>query len=224
MSLGPALAGFAAVLSDLDGVLVDSGDTVEAVWRAWAREHDVDPDWIVEISHGVPSGQVIARVLPGIAPDRLAHEAARVEAMNAATNAPAFPGARELLGGVPAGRLAIVTSSGAQLAPSRLRGAGLPTPSVLVPSERVERGKPAPDPYLLAARELGVDPARCVVLEDAPAGIEAGREAGATVWAVATTHDPAELTAADRIAPDLATLVADLLAPEAEAAARAADG
>ena len=68
---------------------------------------------------------------------------------------------------------------------------------------RVEHGKPAPDPYLLAAERLGVDPAACVVLEDAPAGIEAGRAAGMTVWAVTTTHEREELGRAQRVAAGL---------------------
>jgi sugar-phosphatase len=74
----------------------------------------------------------------------------------------------------------------------------------------VTHGKPAPDPYLLAARRLGVDPAACVVLEDAPSGIAAGRAAGMTVWAVTTTHAAGELGAAHRIAGALPELLADL--------------
>jgi sugar-phosphatase len=207
----PALAGFVAVLSDLDGVLVHSGDAIEETWSAWAVAHRIDPSWILRISHGVPSREVIARALPGIDPERLAAETATVEQMDIAAPAAAFPGAYELLSGVPAGRLAIVTSCGALLAPARLRAAALPAPAVLVDSDRVARGKPSPEPYLLGAAELGVHPSHCLVLEDAPAGIAAGRAAGATVWAVATTHAPEELTAADRIWPDLASIAAALL-------------
>ena len=87
-------------------------------------------------------------------------------------------------------RVAIATSCTAPLARARLAAAGLPEPAVLVTSDQVEHGKPAPDPYLLAAERLGVDPAACVVFEDAPAGIESGRAAGMTVWAVTTTHEP----------------------------------
>lgn len=218
--VAPALAGFDAVLSDLDGVLVDSGDTIEETWSAWAVAHGIDPDWILRISHGVPSREVIARALPGIDRERLAAETATVEQMDIAAPAAAFPGAHELLDGVPAGRLAIVTSCGALLAPARLRAAALPTPAVLIDSDRVAHGKPAPEPYLLGAAELGVDPARCVVLEDAPAGIAAGRAAGASIWAIATTHAPEALRAADRIWPDLAAIVAELLEPTARGIGR----
>jgi sugar-phosphatase len=84
-----------------------------------------------------------------------------------------------------------------------------------VTSDQVERGKPAPDPYLLAARRLGVDPGRCLVFEDAPAGVAAARAAGMTVWAVTITHDGSALTEADRVAPGLPDHLA-LLGLEAE--------
>ncbi len=101
------------------------------------------------------------------------------------------------------------------LARARLAAAGLPEPGVLVTADQVARGKPAPDPYLLAAERLGVDPADCLVLEDAPAGIAAGRAAGMTVWAVTTTHGPEDLGAAHRIAAGLPDLLADLTQPRA---------
>ena len=99
--------------------------------------------------------------------------------------------------------VAIATSCLAPLADARLRAAGLPVPDVLVTADQVAAGKPAPDSYLLAAERLGLDPAGCLVLEDAPSGVAAGRAAGMTVWAVATTHAPAELTAADAVLPGL---------------------
>ena len=74
---------------------------------------------------------------------------------------------------------------------------------MLITSDRTPRGKPHPDPYLAAAAALGADPADCVVIEDAPAGIAAARAAGMTVWAVATTHRPDELAGADCVVADL---------------------
>jgi len=91
-------------------------------------------------------------------------------------------------------------------------------PNVLVTADQVARGKPAPDAYLLAAERLGADPAVCLVLEDAPSGIAAGRAAGMTVWAVTTTHAPAELGGAQRIATGLPELLADLAPPARSAA------
>ncbi len=151
--------------------------------------------------HGVPSRQVIERVAPHL---DAATEAERVDALHAATGGTALPGATAVLGAAPPGRLAVVTSCSTSLAHARLEAAGLPRPAVLITSGMTARGKPHPDPYVAAAAALEADPADCVVIEDAPAGISAGRAAGMTVWAVATTHDAAQLGKADRVEPDLA--------------------
>ena len=198
---------FAAILCDLDGVLVDSGDAVEAVWREWASGHGLDAEAVAHASHGVPTREVIASVAPDL---NAAEEAERLEAVHAATGGDALPGAAELLSAAPPGAIAVVTSCGAPLAAARLRAAGLPEPAILVTSDAVRRGKPNPDAYLVAAQALGADPKECVVIEDAPAGVRAGRSAGMTVWAVTTTHTPDELAAADRIAPDLTALLEPL--------------
>ena len=184
------------VLSDLDGVLVDSGDAVERVWREWAVERGVDPDLVARESHGVPAPGVLARVAPHLnTPD----EIDRIERRHAATGGTALPGAAELL----AQAHAVVTSCSPDLARARFEASGLPAPAILITSDLTERGKPHPDPYLAAAAALGADPADCVVIEDAPAGIAAGRAAGMTVWAVATTHRPDELAGADRVVANL---------------------
>jgi sugar-phosphatase len=188
------------VLSDLDGVLIDSGAVVDDTWRRWATRHGLDPDVVVAGCHGRPGAELVAEHAPD------ADLAAEMEwlvayEIDAAGRVRAFDGAAELLSADAT--VAIVTSCTEPLARARLEANGLPIPDVLVTADRVPRGKPAPDPYLIAARELGVDPARCAVLEDAPAGIQAGKAAGATVFAIATTHDAAELTHADSIHADL---------------------
>jgi sugar-phosphatase len=85
---------FAAVLSDLDGVLVDSGEAVERVWREWAIERGLDPDEVGRAAHGVPGVQMIERFAPEL--DAVA-ESARVDELHAATGGTALPGAVELL-------------------------------------------------------------------------------------------------------------------------------
>ncbi len=124
----------------------------------------------------------------------------------------ALPGAAELLAGSPPGRLAVVTSCSPPLAAARLSAAALPTPKVLITSNMTARGKPHPDPYLAGAAALGADPADCLVIEDAPAGVSAARAAGMAVWAVTTTHAAEELAEADEVFEDLTELVCGLLA------------
>ncbi len=198
-----------AILSDLDGVLVDSGAAVEASWAQWARSHDLDPAILHGRIHGVRSLEVIRDVAPQI--DDVEREAAAVE--NLVLNGPpadVLPGAHDLLTGAHGVPVAIVTSCPDPLADRRLRDAALPFPRVLVTADRVVNGKPDPEGYRLAASELGVDPAACVVFEDAPAGIAAARGAGARVVGIATTHSEDELRAAG--ADEVAGSVAEALA------------
>jgi sugar-phosphatase len=184
------------VLSDLDGVLVDSHASIMRAWRWWTARQRLGERAIEAIPQGRPSGDVIATLAPDA--DAVAESRAidRVQARDT-DGVVALPGAADLLARFGPDRLAIVTSCTAPLAAARLRAAGLAAPPVLVTADRLARGKPDPEGYLLAARELGADPADCVVLEDAPAGVEAGRAAGMRVVGVLTTHSPAELAAAD---------------------------
>jgi mannitol-1-/sugar-/sorbitol-6-phosphatase len=197
---------FAAVISDLDGVLVDSTAAVSRAWARWGERHGIDGAAIQAANHGRPSRALVAE---HVAPELVDAEAAWVlEAEVSDTEGVvAYPGAADVLA-LPV--VAIATSCEAPLARVRLAAAGLAPPGVLVSADHVARGKPAPDPYLLAAERLGADPAECLVIEDAPSGIAAGRAAGMTVWAVTTTHAPGELHAAQRVAAGLPELLAEL--------------
>jgi HAD superfamily hydrolase (TIGR01509 family) len=206
-----------AVLSDLDGVLVDSGPQIEATWRRFAERHGLAPARVLATGHGRRPVDLIRLVAPHL--DAVA-EAGRIEREELAIAAElrALPGARELVESVPHGRLAIVTSGSRALAEARLRAAGIPVPAVLVTAEQVAEGKPHPAGYLRAAELLGVDPAQSLVLEDAPVGVEAGLAAGMTVVAVLTTHDESALRHAHRRVADLCALlrVIALATPEQE--------
>lgn len=193
-----------AILSDLDGVLVDSTPAVAAAWAEWARSQGLDPAVLDGKIHGVRSLEVIRDVAPHLDVER---EAAAVEDL--VLNGPAadvLPGAERLLSGAVAVPVAIVTSCPDPLAARRLRDGGLNTPEVLVTADRVRHGKPDPEGYRLAATELGVDPARAAVFEDAPAGIAAAKAAGARVIGITTTHPAEELleAGADATAPSVA--------------------
>jgi mannitol-1-/sugar-/sorbitol-6-phosphatase len=193
-----------AILSDLDGVLVDSQAAIMRAWRSWGTQRGIATAAIEAIPHGRPSREVIALLAPHLDPaaESLAVEALEVEDTEGLV---ALPGAHALFAlGEP---VAVVTSGTHPLATTRLRSVGLPVPDVLVTPERISRGKPDPEGYLLAAHELGVAPADCVVLEDAPAGLQAGRAAGMHVVGITTTHAPAELDA-DELAPSIAAWLA----------------
>jgi len=85
------------------------------------------------------------------------------------------------------------------IATARLNSVGIEIPGVMVTGDRVTKGKPHPEPFLTAAQGLGVDPARCLVFEDAPAGITSARDAGCMVVAVRGTVDERDLAGADLI-------------------------
>jgi mannitol-1-/sugar-/sorbitol-6-phosphatase len=195
------------VLADLDGVLVDSHASIMRAWAWWAARHGLDGGAVEAVQHGRPSGEVIAALAPEL---DAAAESVAIDARQArdTDGVVALPGAAELFAAWGPDRLAVVTSGTVPLATSRLRAGGLPLPRVLVTPERLRHGKPDPEGYLLAARELGAEPAECVVLEDAPAGVAAGRAAGMHVVGVLTTHAAAELAAADETAATVAAWLA----------------
>jgi sugar-phosphatase len=205
MSAGELLAGAEAILVDLDGTLVDSTAPVERVWKAFAKRHGLDPEYVNHFAHGRPAGESVRLLVPE-ADHEAETESIRRTELSDTDGVRALPGAAELLAAPPR-PLAIVTSCSTALAHERLRAAGLPIPSVLVSSDGLERGKPDPECFLIAARHLGVEPEACVVLEDAPAGVEAGKAAGATVIAVRSTHPDEELHQADAIVDHIGALL-----------------
>jgi len=195
------------VLFDLDGVLVDSTPAVARVWAWWAREHGFDPEEVVKKAHGRPSITTIRELLPDADHAAEDREVERREIADVEGVIP-LPGAMELLQALPLERWAIVTSCTRALAHVRIAAAGLPKPKHLVTATDVRHGKPHPEPYLKGAQILGIPADDCLVIEDAPAGIRAGKAAGARVLALRTTASDAELqqAGADWIADDCAEL------------------
>ena len=176
----------AAILFDLDGVLVDSTRSVDRQWRAWARQKGVDGDKVMAIAHGVRTIEVIRAVAPHLDADAEVWELENREADDQ-EGVDIMPGAIELVRSIPDGRWGVVTSGTRLLASARLRYGGLPVPKILVTAEDVANGKPHPEPYLKGAEKLKLAPGECIVVEDAPAGIRAGKAAGARVIAFLTT-------------------------------------
>ncbi|MFD8088872.1 HAD-IA family hydrolase [Streptomyces malaysiensis] len=194
-----------ALLFDNDGTLVSSLDSVRRCWTRWAGEFGIAPEDFARVElHGRPADDIIADLLP---PDRAPRARARIDELeleDVPGGVKLLPGTAELLAALPAARWAVVTSANGPLAEARLAEVGI-RPGTLISADDITRGKPDPEPFLLAAERLGVDPARCVVFEDAPAGLASGRAAGMRTVALATTTSREELVA-DIVVEDLSAV------------------
>ena len=177
----------AALLFDLDGVLINSTPAVARVWRRWALEHGFDPEEVVGRAHGRPSLTTVREYLPNADHEAENREVERREIADLEGVVP-LPGALKLLASLPADRWTIVTSCTRPLAEVRIKAAGLPLPEKMITSNDITMGKPHPEPYLKGAAVLGFPAARCVVFEDVPAGVRSGKAAGARVIAFTTTY------------------------------------
>ncbi len=176
----------AALLFDMDGVLINSTPAVARVWRRWAIEHGFNPEEVVARAHGRPSLTTVREYLPNADHEAENREVERREIEDLEGVIP-LPGALDLLASLPADRWTIVTSCTRPLAQVRIRAAGLPLPKKLITSNDITHGKPHPEPYLNGAAVLGFPAGECIVLEDVPAGVRAGKAAGAKVIAFKTT-------------------------------------
>lgn len=192
-----------AVLFDVDGVLLDSTAAHRRVWTTWARRHGLDPDVVWQLTFGRRPEDTVQDAAPHLDP---AAERRCLDALLAGEKDgfPAVEGATDLLNALPLSRWAIVTSGDRKSVHERFALADLPLPTVQVYGADVEQAKPAPGCFLLAASRLGVSPSGCLVVEDAPAGVQAARAAGCTVVGLTTTHTAAELHEAHTCADSLA--------------------
>jgi sugar-phosphatase len=198
-----------ALLFDMDGVLVHSAPAVERVWRFWASSHGLDPAAVVAQAHGRRSIETIRAVAPLLDAEKenIVVEQMEIDDKDGVT---ALPGAKKLLHSLPANRFALVTSATRPLAVARMGYAGLPVPTNIVTADDVVHGKPSPEPYLKGAALLGFAATGCVVFEDTPAGIVAGRGAGARTIGVLTTYPADALHAVDALVASLAQVSAEL--------------
>lgn len=184
-TLGP----FEAFLFDMDGTILTSIAAVDRAWRAWARRVGVDEEEVMAYMHGRRAIDTITYFQPGAGADHLQAEFDWLEAFELADIRGIEPiaGVHAVLEAAK-GRWALVTSASPAIARARVKAAGIALPEVVVTSADVARGKPDPMGYLLAAQKMGVDPTRCLVFEDAHAGIAAGRAAGAEVLQILGTE------------------------------------
>ncbi|MEU4133204.1 HAD-IA family hydrolase [Streptomyces wuyuanensis] len=209
-----------ALLFDNDGTLVSSLESVHRCWTRWAGEYGITAEDFARVElHGRPAAEIAADLLPAAVVPEAVARIEELEVEDVAGGVALLPGTAALLASLPAERWAVVTSATRRLAEARLAEVGV-RPKTLIAADDITRGKPDPEPFLLAARTLGVDPARCVVFEDAPAGLAAGRAAGMTTVALTTTHAPSELVA-DIVVPDLSAVSAQATAHGVEIVATA---
>jgi mannitol-1-/sugar-/sorbitol-6-phosphatase len=180
---------YRAFLFDMDGTVLNSIAAAERIWAAWALRHGVDVVSFLPTIHGVRAIDTINRLaLPGV--DAEAEAAFITEAeIEDVEGIIEVPGAANFLKSLPANQWAIVTSAPKALALRRMAAAGIPEPLVMVTAEDVSAGKPDPAGYRLAAKRLGVEPADCLIFEDATVGILAAEAAGAGLVVVTATHD-----------------------------------
>ena len=179
-----------AVIFDMDGTLVDSNAVVEAIWTMFAERFGLVTADVLGFSHGRQTIDTVRQ----FAPSDVDHEALAAELASTEIDTPGgiveVAGAADFVGSIPADVTALVTSAPLLLAKTRMAGAGVPMPPLVVPAEDVTRGKPDPEGYLRAAELLGRDPAETVVFEDAPAGIESALASGAQVVVVGAYDGP----------------------------------
>ena len=191
-----------AILFDLDGVLVDSTRSVERQWRIWAREQGIDGDKVMSVGHGVRAIEVIRAVAPHLDAEIEVRKLESREA-NDRNGVAVMPGAIDLVRSIPDGRWCVVTSGTRHLATARLQLAGIPLPNVLITADDVTHGKPHPEPYLKGAQLLGVNPAECLVIEDAPAVIQSAQAGGMKAIALTSTYPASALTEANLVVKSL---------------------
>ena len=203
------------ILFDMDGVLISSIGSVRRCWRRWAKMYDIPNADEYEVPHGMRAIEIVKMLRPDIDPQEGLRVIEEMEVEDI-SDLRVLPGVSALLDKLPLERWAIVTSSTRRLLLARLKAAGLPLPKRIISADDVERGKPDPEPYRRGAGLLGFRPEACVVVEDAPSGVGAGKAAGCRVIGVLGTHSAAELRGADWIVGSLEGLAVTVKPEELE--------
>ncbi|KAJ2559485.1 hypothetical protein EV175_000313 [Coemansia sp. RSA 1933] len=184
------------LIFDLDGTLINTQEETERAYTKYAQQHGIDPQPIIDYCHGVPTLQVLRKFFPEQVQTAEYAQMMELDSITEMDGLREIAGARSLVDSVPGQRWAIFTSGMPFLAHPRMKHLGLPIPAVFVTPADIVNGKPHPEGYVRAAQGLGFDPQRCIVFEDAKAGISAGVAAGAVVVGIRTLLTDAELKAA----------------------------
>jgi sugar-phosphatase len=193
------------ILFDMDGILISSTEAAERSWTKWALMRDVDPAAMLRIMHGCRAIDTVSRLRPDLDSEAELKVVEKLE-MDDVDGLKVLPGVHELLSKLPRDRWTVVTSATIGLCRVRLNAAGIPVPERMVTAELVTRGKPAPEPFLVGAKLLGLRPEDCVVFEDSASGVQAGRAAGCTVIGTTFSHSIEQLEEAHFVIEDLTGL------------------
>lgn len=191
-----------ALLFDMDGILISSLGAVVRCWTKYAEMRGLDVENVLSITHGCRAIETVAKLRPDLDPEAELRVIEDLE-MEDTEGLSVLPGVPQLLASLPEDRWAVVTSATERLARVRVAAAGLPMPRYFVTADKVTHGKPHPEPFLTGAALLGFPPEQCVVFEDAPSGVEAGREAGCIVVATTFSHGAEELAGAHYVIRDV---------------------
>ena len=187
----------------MDGVLISSIGSVERCWRRWAEIYGVPNAASYQVPHGTRAIDIVRMLRPDIDAEEGLRVIEDMEVLDT-EDMTVLPGVVSLLGKLPLERWAIVTSATRRLLLGRLAAGGLPVPERIISGDMVERGKPDPEPYRRGAELLGFGVGECVVVEDAPSGVGAGKAAGCRVLGVLGTHSREELKDCDWVVDGLA--------------------
>ena len=202
---GPICVTTKGILFDMDGVLISSIGSVLRCWKRWAELYEVPNAADYEVPHGMRAIDVVKMLRPDIDP-QVGLRVIEDKEVEDVADLKVLPGVKALLESLPPERWAIVTSSTRRLLLVRLKAAGLPIPERIITADMVERGKPDPEPYRRGAELLGFKPEECVVVEDAPSGVGAGKAAGCRVLGVLGTHSAEQLHEAEWVVGSLVGL------------------
>ena len=194
-----------AILSDLDGTLVDSQYCVDYSWQVWAEDRGLDLEEVMRVCHGRRTIETVKDITPHLDAQT---EVAFLEELEATCTKGLVPvlGAHKLVAALAPHQFAVITSGSHRLASHRLTHTGFTPPRVFVTADDVINGKPHPEGYLKAAKELGIEPSQCVVLEDSPAGIRAGNSAGMITIGIAAHSGDHDISHAQYVVQDLTWL------------------